>query len=486
LSEVRARRALGAREIRLFLLAGVIGLDTIGAAAQAGGQALTWLVALVVLFLVPYALLVAELGSAFPRQGGPYVWVRLAFGRPAAALAALLYWIANPIWLGGTLSIVAVSVFESFFLDLGSARYVFAVAFIWAAVAAVLAELRVGSAIAASGAVARLALLALLTVSTLVYAVANGVHGIALSGLEPTGTGLVVAVPLLIFGFLGLELASTASDELRDPARDVASGVRFAARVTALAYVVPLAALLFVLPVGDTASIGGFVDAIRAVFTVYGGHIDTQGTAHLTGAGRVLADLAAIGFLWTLLTGGATWLIGSSRVQAVAGADGAAPRALGRLSARRGAPAVVAIASGVVATIVMTMTYELASGRLGRYFQVMLGLGISTVLLAYLLVFPSLIRLRRTHPDVARPFAVPGGDAGAWICSILTTAVALFAAIELIYPGLGLAHPDALLPPSFQGLRTRYEEAMAIPLASIVALVGLGLLAGRRAPLSDV
>jgi len=482
---VRPRRVLGARDVRMLLVAGVIGLDTLGAASQAGGQALTWLAALCVVFLVPYALLVAELGSAFPRQGGPYVWVRLAFGRPAGALAATLYWIANPIWLGGTLAVVAVSVFESFFVDVGAARWLLALAFVWLTVATVVVDLGATRRVVASGAVVRIALLAILTGSIVIYALEHGVHGISASQLEPSGTGLVRAVPVLIFGFLGLELASAAADELLDPARDVPAAVRFTARTSALAYVVPLGALLLVLPAGAGASIGGFVDALRAVFTVYGGHVDAQGTAHLTGAGKVLADIAAIGVLWSLLTGGAAWLIGSSRVQATAAADGAAPRALGRLSARTGTPTLLAIASGVVATIVLALAYELAGGRLDRYFQVMLGLGISTVLLAYLLVFPSLVRLRASHPDVERPFTVPGGLAGAWVCTILTTGIALVASAELLYPGLGLAHPDAVLPTSFEGLRTRYEESIALPLAAIVGLAALGLAAARRAPVSD-
>ncbi|HEX4463271.1 MAG TPA: amino acid permease, partial [Solirubrobacterales bacterium] len=249
---------------------------------------------------------------------------------------------------------------------------------------------------------------------------------------------------------------------------------------------VPLGALLFVLPVGATASIGGFVDALRAVFTVYGGHVDAQGTAHLSGAGRVLADVAAVGVLWSLLTGGAAWLIGSSRVQATAATDGAAPRTLGRFSTRTGTPVLLAIASGVVATIVLVTTYELAAGRFDRYFQVTLGLGISTVLFAYLLVFPSLVGLRVRHPEADRPFAVPGGLAGAWACTALTTGIALFAAIELIYPGIGLAHPDAVLPTSFDGLRSRYEESIALPLGAIVVLAAIGLAAARRTPVSDV
>ena len=110
----------------------------------------------------------------------------------------------------------------------------------------------------------------------------------------------------------------------------------------------------------------------------------------------------------------------------------------------------------------------------------MVGVAVSTVLLSYLLVFPSLLRLRRTHAGVARPFSVPGGAGGAWACTILTTAIALFAAIQLLYPGLGLPHPDTMLPGSFEGLRRRYEEAVVLPFAGCLGLAALGWLIGRR------
>ena len=38
------------------------------------------------IFFVPQALLFAELGAAFPQEGGPYLWTRLAFGRLAGAV----------------------------------------------------------------------------------------------------------------------------------------------------------------------------------------------------------------------------------------------------------------------------------------------------------------------------------------------------------------------------------------------------------------
>ena len=480
---------LGPLDVRALVLSGVLVLDTLGVLGLVGGQSLVWLALVSLLFVVPYALLVAELGSAFPDDGGPYAWVRRAFGRPAGTLCAVLYWIANPVWLGGTLAIVAVAVIESFLVDLGSARYLVALAFVWLAVGATLLDLRQGRWIPRTGALIRVGLLGLLTASVVVYAIAHGLHGIGASELEPSGSGLVVAVPLLVFGLLGLELPSALGRELRDPARDVPAGVARGSIATVALYAVPLVAMLVVLPLRENAGIGGFIDAIRTVFTVYGGHVDVQGVPHPTGAGRVLADLAAVGFVYALLTGGATWLMASNRVLAAATSDGAAPRILARRTPRSGAPLVPCLLSGILATAVLTLTWELASGRLARYLAAMVGLAVSTVLLSYLLAFPSLIRLRHTHPKTPRPFAVPGGLAGAWVCSILTTAIALLATIELLYPGAGTAQPDSLLPATFRGLRTRYEQAVALPLAGVLVLALLCWLIARhetRTPVRDV
>jgi amino acid transporter len=67
-------------DVFFYLICTVVTIDTIGAVASNGAQGFTWLIFLGVLFFLPYALSVAELGSAFPQEGGPYVWSRLASG----------------------------------------------------------------------------------------------------------------------------------------------------------------------------------------------------------------------------------------------------------------------------------------------------------------------------------------------------------------------------------------------------------------------
>ena len=77
----KLRKSFGRKEVLFFSICSVIGLDTIGIVAAAGPEAISWMAVLAIVFLIPASMVIAELSGAFTTQGGPYLWVRLAFGR---------------------------------------------------------------------------------------------------------------------------------------------------------------------------------------------------------------------------------------------------------------------------------------------------------------------------------------------------------------------------------------------------------------------
>src|ERR1700684_664767 len=138
LERQKLQRHFGRFDILFFLICTTVGGDTIATAARGGGQACTWMMVFAVVFFVPQALLFAELGSAFPQEGGPYFWTRLAFGHLAGAVNNFLYWITNPVWIGGSLTITCVGAIEVFF-DNGNTLstpmfYVVALIFVWVSI----------------------------------------------------------------------------------------------------------------------------------------------------------------------------------------------------------------------------------------------------------------------------------------------------------------------------------------------------------------
>ncbi|HEV7624536.1 MAG TPA: APC family permease [Amnibacterium sp.] len=473
----KLQRHFGRFDILFFLICTIVGVDTIASVASSGGEAFTWMLLLAVVFFVPQAMLFAELGTAFPQEGGPYLWTRLAFGHLAGAINNFMYWVTNPVWLGGTLAITAVAALQTFFND-GTGYptvwvYVISLVFIWVAVLAAVLSFKLGKWITTAGAFARFLLLGLFTVSVVIYGAEHGVHGLGAGDFVPTAGGFVALVGVLLFNYVGFELPNSAGEEMKDAAGDVPFAIARSAVASFLLYAVPILGILLVLPVSQVTNFGGLVDALKTVFTVYGGTV-SHGTPSLTGAGAVLGDAGAILFVICVLTSGVTWIMGSDRALAVSGYDGAAPRFLGVLHDRLGTPVRVNIFSGIVASAVLVLAQLITQGDAAKFFGAVLGVTISTTLISYLLIYPSLWKLRISHPDIVRPYRMPWHRGLTVVLMILLA----FTVVQLIAPGAGFDWFGADFRPS----GWKASEAwlyLATELLPLLVFVAVGVLFWR-------
>lgn len=464
------RRSLRRFDIMAMGIAAVISFDVLGQIATGGGEAVTWTAAIAVLFLLPYALLFAETGAAYPQEGGPYVWVKLAFGRFAAALTTLFYWVTNPVWLGGSLVFLAAETWDGFIFPLGHGTvgdYTFKLLFIWASILTAVVSLRRGKWITTAGAVVKVASMAGFTATALAYGLQHGFAGLGGAHFAPTTAGFLTLVPVLLFAFVGFEAPNAAGDEMHDPQRDIPVSVGVSAFVAACCYLLPVAAILAVTPPGKVTGIGGFMDAARLVFGVYGSW------------GGPLLTTAAVMFVFALLTQGSAWMIVSDRMQAMVAADGGFfSRGLGAFHERLGTPVRMNLLSGVTATVFMLAAMNLAGGGgAGAVFGVILTVAVTTLLLSYLVVVPALVALRRRDRQTVRPYRVPFGSAGFYVSAALVYAWILVGSWSALFPGtlerlLGVAY-------DFHGTwgvsRTTFE---VFTLGTVLILLVLGT-AGR-------
>ena len=381
----KLQRHFGRFDILFFLICTIVGVDTIATVAQGGGQAFTWMMIFAVVFFVPQALLFAELGSAFPQEGGPYYWTRLAFGHLAGAVNNFLYWITNPVWIGGTLTISCLGAVEVFFNHGASVAtpvwFIIALAFVWLSIIAAITSFSVGKWLPTAGAMARFLLLGLFTITVLIYAAKNGAHGLGASGYRPNASGFVLLVGVLLF-------------------------------------------------------------------------------------------------ILCLLTSGATWIMGSDRALAVSCYDGAGPRPLGVINARYGTPVRVNVLSGIVASIVVVLAHQITSGDAAKYFNAVLGVTISTTLISYLLIYPALWKLRRSHPGTPRPYRMPAYR----VLTVLLMILVAVASVQLIAPGLGSSwFGSDFIPEGWTyAQRFTYLWTELIPVLSFVVIGTLFWWLGRR------
>jgi amino acid transporter len=425
--EKKLVKSLRRSDIVLFIVAAVIALDTIGTIASGGLENLFWGAFMVLTFMIPFSMIFAETGGAFPQEGGPYQWVKFAYGRLIAGITSVLYWITNPIWLGGTLVLVAHEAFNSYVFDLSTNAtldWIFKLAFVWIAILLAIVSLKTGKIFVNIGAWAKLIVLMLLVGTTVVYGFQNGFQGLDLGGLSPSLGGFLAVAPVLAFAYVGFEAPNAASEEMFDPAKDTAPAIRRGASIAMAAYLLPVLAILLVIPADQVSGVDSFMGAVATVFSIYGS------------AANTLLSITALLLVYALLNQGSSWMIATDRIQAMAAADGTFFSGyFGEFNAKLGTPLRMNLMSGVMSTVFVVAATLLVEGDAAVLFNVVLFCAISTLLVSYLAIIPALIKLKRIYPDVPRTYQVPGGSKGFNVLAFVVLAYIIIGSIVALFPG---------------------------------------------------
>lgn len=419
-------RPLKRIDVPLMILAALISLDMVGQISTFGGQTFSMLIVMAVLWMIPYGLIMAELGSAFPGEGGLYLWVRLGFGRLAGCVATVMYWSINPIWIGGSLAFLSVEAWSKHISPIapGSVGDIgLKTAFVLLTFLITALPLQQAIKVFRVGTCLKLVLTTAFILSVMIYGVRSGFKGAGLSDMAPTMVGFVGLAPLLIFSLSGFEVPSQAGDGLRDPQRDIPRGVGLSGVVGVLAYALPMQSVFLVLPPESITGISGFMAAVAAVLQVYG---------EVT---PLLLGVAVVAFIACLMITGAAWATAANRALAVASADGAFFSAFGTIDRRTRAPVRVTLLGAIIALFFMVAGTIFSQGDNEATFKVVLSIATSTFMLTLLFVFPAAVRLRMTHPHVSRPYIVPGGRAGMGFAAALAMFWVVLGAWSAIFPG---------------------------------------------------
>ena len=380
------------------------------------------------------------------------------------AVTAILYWLSNPIWIGGTLAASTIAALNGLILSkpLGTwSEIVVGLVFVWVTVAIAIVAFRYGKWGPNIGTIVKIAVVVLFTALFVAFLVKHG-HPAGAStaaDLKPSLNGFLIVVGLLVFLWVGFELSNGAAEEMKHPQRDVPRMILSSGVLCALIYGLLIVGIILVVPISGLQSVSGFVDAYQAVAAGF----------HIHGLGVAFGILLIV----TLIASGAVWLEGADRTQAIASLDGAGPTWLGRFTSF-GTPIAVNLMSGVVGSAFVLVVFLITKGKLESFFEVMLSLTVSTTAVSYFFIFPALVRLRRRYPDVHRPYRVPGGMAGAWTAAIITEAFVIITAITLLWPGgINAIFGESYSMEASWGVSRTFFEA--VTLGSFAVLIALGL-----------
>lgn len=373
--------------------------DIIGFAGY--GHALLLLTLLPFFWSFPTALMLGELASAVPEEGGFYAWVKRAMGP---------FWGFQEAWLSLAASVFDMAIYPTTFvlyLDRIAPALTHghrAIALELAVVAgAVLWNLR-GAAAVGEGSV-KLWMVAIapfvILVVVAIIAGLEGVHGPFAGHASlavPAGKGISTAVLVAMWNYMGWDNATTIANEVENPQRNYPRVILLAAVMVMLTYIIPIAAVAWAGIPAERFSTGAWVDAAHvlggpmlAIAVVLAGSLDDFGTfSNLTlSYTRLPHAMAEDGFLPAVFT---------RRLQ-------------------NGSPWVSVLACGICWALALGLSFE----RLITIDLVLWGLSM-------ILEFVALVLLRRKEPDLPRPFRIPGPD---WIPVLLGLSPALLVAYAL-------------------------------------------------------
>jgi amino acid transporter len=444
---MRFVRHSGLRKIRLLPLVaatyfmvsgGPYGIeDILGGAGY--GRAILILLTLPLLWSLPTALMIGELAAAIPAEGGFYVWVRRGLGP---------FWGYQESWLSLTASVFDMALYPSIFvLYLGKFRSAASgiQSFHWHAELPLMLIRTVGSypylwslAVVVFCCAWNLRgapevgddsvwLFALLLAPFVIFVALGFWHGFTAhpsvdwgrTAQEPVAPlGLSTAILVALWNYMGWDNASTIAREVDNPQRNYPRAMIAAALLTALTYVLPLAAMAAAGLSAQGFSTGSWAVAGSAL----GGPL--LGLAVV--AGGVICGVGMFNAL----------MMSYTRLPIAMAADGLLPRAFLRRN-RRGVPWVSVLVCGLGWALALKLPFE-------RLISIDLILYGSSLILE----FAALIVLRRREPELPRPFRA-GSFRFACLLAVGPTALigyALYASRSetLGDPGTPFAHVSSL------------------------------------------
>jgi amino acid transporter len=405
-------KVFGLFSMVLFSVSAILVADTVATSAAMGVQGLGFWIILGLLFFIPYGFVTAELGSAWPDEGGIYVWVKEAFGPGWGTVTSWMYWVNVALWAPSVFVLFVGAIEVAFNVDIAPLwEAVIVIAMVWAIVAVGILPLSWSKFVPNLSAALKVIVLVGLGAVGVVYAVKHGTaNAFSIDQWIPAwNTDSLSFLPIIIYSYMGFELMSSAGGAIKNPKRDVPKMIILAGVAILAVYTFATFGILASIKSADVSIVTGIVDALKLSFNEV-----------LGGAGW-LFDIAVVALLFTFFGNMVTWSIGANQTIKATGLDATAPGVFGHVNKRFGTPDYAFVLMGLIATGITILAYVLDPTQ-ASVFWTLFALSSIVFLIPYLLMFPALLVLRRKFPDQQRPYVVPGGKAGAWIATILCEA----------------------------------------------------------------
>lgn len=344
-------------------------------AAAAGPLAITaWGVTALGYFFI--ARTYSRLGARWPKTGGPYIYVRLAFGDFAAFQTVWSYWLSATI--GNAAIVTAVVGYATGFSDALRTsplqQFVLAQVLLWSL--CLLNTVGVGHS-----AKLQIALM-IVTVVPLVLGSLMAMPQVSMANFTPfapQGWGaLAPACALVVWAYSGVESATVPADEVRDGGSTVGRGTMIGYWVATIVFLLTALMVIGTVPTAELAV------SPRPIALAMERTLGTWAA--------IAVGVAALGSNLATLNG---WLLMAGRIPVTAAQDGLFFPPLGRMHPRFATPHVAMVAGTMIPSALLLLYF---SQSLLNVFRFVALLAILTTLLPHLYTCAAELLLARRHP----------------------------------------------------------------------------------------
>lgn len=280
----------------------VLVVESAAPAAAIGNSQFFWWIFLLIGFFLPYAMISAELGTAYEDEGGIFDWIKRAFGAKWGSRAAWYYYINFPLWMG-SLAVLFTDVIGSVFkLQLGTfSSIVWQLVFIWAVVTVSCFKISDSKWILNIAAIFKAVLMLAIGILGIYASITRGsANDFSPSTFVP---GLNIHslsnISVIIFNFLGFEVVTTFASEMQNPGKEIPRAIILGGIFIAAFYILAAFGISVAVPAKELTASSGLIDSFML----------------LTGkTGGFLITIFGLMFLYTLAANLISWSLGVNYV----------------------------------------------------------------------------------------------------------------------------------------------------------------------------
>lgn len=395
----------------VMLITGAIdSIRNLPATALFGSSLIFFFIFSAIVFLIPAALVSAELSSQSTEKSGVFHWIHTAFGEKTAFLAIWLQWINTMVWFPTILSFLAGT--ATYFINPALAQNkLFLITVIlstywtltWINLKGLHFSAKFSSFCAVVGMVIPMLLIICLATLWVILGNPLQIHFTA-TDIFPTFSHSEnwISLTAIMTAFLGIELATVHIKEISNPQKTFPKALFFSVILILLTMTLGALAIAVVLPQDQINLVNGVMQAFTNFFQAY----------HLTWFVPIITVMILLGSLGGIVS----WVISPARGLMHAAELGFLPAFLAHKN-KQAIPSHLLIVQGVLVSLIC-LAFLLMPSVNGSYW-LLTALSTQLYMLMYVVMFLAAIRLKYKSVKNPHGFTIPGGKVGMWIACLL-------------------------------------------------------------------